>query len=105
MNATKPIGTLTRKIHDQCRPSRIVPPTTGPRIGASIAGIVTTPITRPIRLGPATWAMISWPTGMIIPPPTPCSTRNRTSVVVEAATAQMAFLGPRLARRRMNCAL
>ena len=32
-------GRLTKKIHDQCRFCRIRPPTTGPRIGASIAGI------------------------------------------------------------------
>ena len=52
------------------------PPTTGPRIGASIAGIETIAITRPIRWGPATWAMISIATGMIMPPPTPCRTRK-----------------------------
>ena len=49
MNAITPIGTFTRKIQDQCRFSRIRPPTTGPRIGASIAGIETIGITRPIR--------------------------------------------------------
>ena len=49
MNAITPIGTFTRKIHDQCRFSRIRPPTTGPRIGASMAGIETIGITRPIR--------------------------------------------------------
>ncbi len=90
MKATTPIGTLTRKIHDQCSPSRIVPPSTGPRIGPSIAGIATMPITRPIRLGPATWAMISWAIGMIMPPPAPCSTRNSTSSVVEVAIAHRA---------------
>ena len=55
-----------------------------------MAGIETTPITRPMRLGPATWAMISWATGMIMPPPAPCSTRNSTSSVVEVATAHSA---------------
>ena len=54
-----------------------MPPITGPRIGASIAGIETIAITRPIRCGPATWAMISCASGMIMPPPAPCSTRNR----------------------------
>jgi len=34
--------------------------------------------------------MISWPTGRIIPPPIPWSTRNSTSVVVELAAAQSA---------------
>ncbi len=74
-----PIGTLTKKIHDQCRFSRISPPTTGPRIGAIIAGIDTNPITLPIRCGPATWAMIIIATGMIIPPPAPCRMRKITS--------------------------
>ncbi len=39
--AISPIGTLTKKIQDQCRFSRIKPPTTGPRMGAIIAGIET----------------------------------------------------------------
>ena len=34
--------------------------------------------------------MISCPTGMIIPPPTPCRTRKSTSVVAEPATAHSA---------------
>ena len=82
-NATTPIGTLTKKIHDQCRFSRISPPTTGPRIGAIIAGIDTNPITLPIRWGPATWAMIIIATGMIIPPPAPWRMRKSTSEVIE----------------------
>lgn len=89
-NATTPTGTLTRKIQDQCRLCRIAPPITGPRIGASIAGIETIAITLPMRCGPATCAMISWPTGMIMPPPTPCSTRKATSASVEPATAHNA---------------
>ena len=77
------MGTLTKKIQDQWRFCRITPPITGPRIGASIAGIDTTPITRPMRRGPATCAMISCATGMIMPPPTPCSTRKMTSEAIE----------------------
>ena len=42
-------------------------------------------ITRPMRLGPAASAIISWPIGRIMPPPMPCSTRNRISAVVEVA--------------------
>ncbi len=57
----------------------ISPPTVGPRIGASIAGTATRLITRPIRLGPAASAIIICPIGRIMPPPTPCSTRNRIS--------------------------
>ncbi len=68
----------------------MIPPITGPRIGASIAGIAITPITLPIRWGPAIWAMIIWPTGMIMPPPTPCSTRKSTSAPIELAKPQAA---------------
>ena len=59
-------------------------------MGASIAGIDTTPITRPMRRGPATCAMISCATGMIIPPPTPWSTRNSTSELIELESPQAA---------------
>jgi len=68
----------------------MIPPITGPRIGASIAGIETIPITRPILRGPATWAMISWPTGMIMPPPAPCRILKNTRLVTDAATAHSA---------------
>ena len=66
------------------------PPIVGPRIGASIAGTATMLITRPIRFGPAASAIISCPTGRIMPPPTPWSTRNRISSVVEVASPQSA---------------
>ena len=36
-------------------------------------------ITRPIRCGPAAWARIDIPAGMIIPPPRPWRTRNTIS--------------------------
>ncbi len=44
----------------------------------------------PSAAGPATWAMISCATGMIMPPPAPCSTRNSTSSVVLVAIAHSA---------------
>ena len=76
ITAVTPIGRLRKKIHRQLALSRIRPPSVGPRIGASIAGTAMIPITRPIRLGPAASAIISWPMGRIIPPPTPWSTRK-----------------------------
>ena len=42
-------------------------------------GTPSTPITRPIRWGPALRVMIVITAGMIIPPPMPCRTRNRMS--------------------------
>ena len=47
-------------------------------------------ITRPIRSGPAASAIISWPIGRIIPPPTPWSTRNAISSFVVVARPQSA---------------
>ena len=81
-----PIGTLTKKIQRQLALSRIRPPIVGPRIGASIAGTATMLMTRPMRLGPATSAIISWPIGRIMPPPTPWMTRKTISCVVELAS-------------------
>ena len=79
MTAMTPIGTLTKKIQRQLALSRIRPPIVGPRIGASIAGTATMLMTRPMRLGPAASAIISWPIGRIMPPPTPWSTRKTIS--------------------------
>ena len=47
-------------------------------------------ITRPIRFGPAASAIISWPIGRIMPPPTPCRTRNAISSLVDVASPQRA---------------
>jgi hypothetical protein len=44
-------------------------------------------ITRPIRCGPAAWARMVWPTGRIIPAPSPCSTRNAISEPIDHAAA------------------
>ena len=85
MNAAIPIGMLTKKIQRQLRLSRMSPPIVGPKIGASIAGIATTLITRPIRLGPAAPASIICPIGNSIPPPTPCRMRKTISWFVEVA--------------------
>ena len=52
---------------------------TGPRIGPSSVGTPITDMIRPIRCGPAAWARIACPTGMIMPPPKPCSTRKTIS--------------------------
>ncbi len=68
----------------------IRPPIVGPRIGASIAGTATTLMTLPILFGPAASAIISWPIGRIMPPPTPCRTRNTISSVVDVASPHSA---------------
>ena len=73
------MGRLTKKIQRQLRVSTIRPPSTGPSTGASSIGTPTTLITRPIRLGPAACARVIIPTGMTIPPATPCKTRKAMS--------------------------
>ena len=45
-------------------------------IGAISIGTPSTPITRPIRCGPAFLVMIVITAGMIMPPPIPCRTRK-----------------------------
>ena len=77
--AATPTGRLMKKIHRQLHWSTIAPPSTGPKIGASSIGTPIRLITLPIRCGPAAWARIVWPTGRIIPAPTPCSTRKPIS--------------------------
>ena len=66
----------------------IVPPSSGPSVGASIIGTATRPITRPIRFGPAASAMIICASGMIMPPPRPCSTRNTINSSTDVARPQ-----------------
>jgi hypothetical protein len=67
---------LTKKIQRQEAAPTSTPPITGPMIGASSIGMPTMLITRPIRFGPAAWARIIWPSGMIIPPPAPWTMRK-----------------------------
>ena len=76
-NAITPIGTLTKKIHDQCRFCRITPADDRAEDRREHRGHRRrSPSPGPSAWGPATWAMISCATGMIIPPPAPCSTRK-----------------------------
>jgi hypothetical protein len=57
----------------------MAPPITGPSTGASSIGTPTMLITRPMRSGPAAWASVIIPMGMIIPPAKPCRTRKPMS--------------------------
>ena len=84
--ATRPTGRLTKKIQRQLAASMSVPPISGPNTGRSSIGTPTMLITRPIRFGPATWASIDWPSGMIIPPPRPWMTRAPISVPTDGAS-------------------
>ena len=78
-SASAAIGRLMKKISRHDPLSSSAPPTTGPSAGASSIGTPTSAITRPMRSAPAAWARIAIPTGMTIPPPRPCMTRNAIS--------------------------
>ena len=80
MKATIPIGTLMKKIQRQEASSTSQPPRIGPMIGAISMGTPRTPMTRPMRCGPAFLVMIVMTAGMIMPPPMPWSTRKKISV-------------------------
>jgi hypothetical protein len=68
---------FTKKIQRHDALSTMSPPITGPKIGPSSVGTPITAITRPSRCGPAVCARTLMPTGMIMPPPKPCSTRKK----------------------------
>ena len=50
-------------------------------MGPSNMGTPITAITRPTRCGPAARVRIVIPTGMSMPPPSPCNTRNVINTV------------------------
>ena len=70
---------MTKKIQRHDRWVTSTPPRIGPSTGASSIGTPTTLITRPMRWGPAAWARVIIPIGMIIPPARPCRTRKAMS--------------------------
>ncbi len=85
-----PMGTLTKKIQRHEKLEMMIPPSTGPRIGPRSVGTPITAMTLFILSGPAVRAMIVCPTGMIMPPPSPCRTRNMISAVADGATPHRA---------------
>ena len=58
---------------------------TGPSTGPSSAGTATTLMTRPMRCGPAARASIVCPTGRMIPPPIPWTTRKAMRLPADQA--------------------
>ena len=78
------------------------PPSAGPIAGASSIGTPTSAITRPIRSGPAARARIVIPTGITIPPPSPCSARNAISEPADHASPHSSELAAKVATAVMN---
>src|SRR3954469_9881277 len=101
-SVTAPIGRLRKKMSRQEALSTSAPPTIGPIAGASSIGTPTSAITRPIRSCPAARARIVIPTGITIPPPSPCSTRNAISVPADQASPHSADPQTKTATAVMN---
>ena len=82
-----PIGMLTKKIHRHDPSVAIAPPRTGATTGAARAGHVSIAMAR-TRSDLALYrSTASLPTGTIIAPPTPCSTRVTTSIGSDTLSA------------------
>jgi hypothetical protein len=64
----------------------------GPSAGPSSIGTPTTLITRPTCLGPAAWANVIIPIGMIMPPASPCRARKAISDSALHATPHSALV-------------
>ncbi len=78
---------FTRKSQRQLATLRMRPPSTGPRMGPSAVGRVTVAMTRPISR-PFAACMISVAmSGIMIPPPMPCTTRKAISAGAFQASA------------------
>ncbi len=79
-----------RKIQCQLATWISQPPRIGPRIGPSSIGTPRMAISRPIRCGPAARVMIVIPSGISMPPPSPCRTRKPISMSMLVAVAHSA---------------
>ena len=90
MNATAPMGRLTKKTQRHDRSVTRRPPSTGPMAGARAVGVVRMLAARTRSAGGKTRKSMAIPTGASIPPPTPWRIRNSTSWVMLAANPQRA---------------
>ena len=87
ISPTMPTGMLTRKIHRHDPRVAMAPPSTGATTGAVNAGQVSRAIARTRSAFALNRSTASRPTGTIIAPPTPCSTRIATSIPNEVLNA------------------
>ncbi|MNS75904.1 hypothetical protein D3C72_1094350 [compost metagenome] len=85
---TTPTGRLIRKIQCQEAYSTRIPPRAGPSNGPTWPGSVTKVIAAIYCSRGTIFITVSLPTGTIIAPPTPCSTRAITSSFSVSACAQ-----------------
>ncbi len=85
-------GTLTQNSQRQSSWLKMMPPITGPRIGPRAAGRLTTAISLPSERPPAAWTARVAISGIISPPPMPCTTRN--AIRLGALHARLAAIEP-----------
>ena len=79
MKPAMPTGTLIKNIQRQPGPSTSQPPRMGPRVGATRVGMARMAEALARSWGGKARNSIAVPTGVIMPPPTPCRMRNPTS--------------------------
>jgi hypothetical protein len=79
--AVIPIGTLTKKIHSQPKPSVSTPPISGPIATAPPTVAPQAPMAVARSLPSNSWAISASAVANIAPPPTPCRPRARLSRV------------------------
>ena len=100
-----PTGTLIQKIHRQLASVVRIPPNTGPSAGPSTPGTVSTEAARARSFGGYARKSMAEPTGVIMPPPTPWSTRKATSCSMDCAAPQRAEPIVKVARAKRNTRL
>jgi hypothetical protein len=96
--ATRPIGTLTQKIHSHASPSTTAPPTSGPLATASPVIPLKMPIAAPRLSGGKAALSSARPSGMSSAAPAPCSARAAISAPTSGARAQSAEAAVKSAR-------
>ena len=74
-----PMGRLTKNTHRHDRSVTSRPPSTGPSAGATAVGTVRMLEARTRSSGGNVRNSMAMPTGIIMPPPTPCRTRKKTN--------------------------
>ena len=87
---SRPIGTLSQKIHVQSMPSTTAPPTSGPLATASPVMALKMPIAAPRRSGGKAALRSARPSGITNAAPMPCSARPAISQPMSGASAQPA---------------
>ena len=88
--ASRPIGTLSQKIHCHARPSTTAPPTSGPLATASPVIALKIPIAVPRRSAGKAALNSASPSGMISAAPAPWTARAAISQPASGASAQTA---------------